>query len=167
MKAYLIRSTFIGAGAMMLLVIPFTILTILRYEPGTDFAGVVYLAWFTMSQPALICLPILLLLTTIFMWFQTKEISVSTSPSEAKKRLMISVWVSTAIATAPLLLLSLLMLIYSLTTQSTNGEDAAGLGMAMFFSMLCMFGNIFLIVVAGLLARLLITKEKTEHPSVV
>jgi hypothetical protein len=80
---------------------------------------------------------------------------------------MISVWVSTTIAVSPLLLLSLFLLIYSVTTKSTNGGDAAGLGMAMFFSALCLFYNLFLVLIIGLLARLLVKKENTENFSVV
>lgn len=162
MKTYLIRSIFLGVIVMVLSIIPIAILTVLQFESSMGFGDVIYMAWFSMSQPSVVCSPLLLVIITWVVWSQIKKTSADIGLSEAKKQLMISVWVSTTIAVSPLLLLSLFLLIDSVTTKPTNGGDATGLGMAMFFSASCLFYNLFLVLIIGLLARLLVKKENTE-----
>ena len=123
----------------------------------------IYFAWFPVAMMSPIGLPVLVSLTALITWLRTRELSMAMNPGDAKRRMMISAWVSTTIATLPILLLSLSMLVLSLTTPPTNPGDGAGLGMAIFFSMLCVFWNVILIITIGLLARLLIKNEKPDQ----
>ena len=137
-----------------------------QVEPGQEsLLGLVYLAWFPISMVSPVALPVLILIVALITWQLTRNPSTAADVKEGKKRLMISVWVSTGLATVPCLLLTLALLVGSLTTIRGDGADASGLGMAMFFSMMCLFWNLFLILLIGFMARLLV-REQTVEPAI-
>ena len=166
MKPVLSRSSLIGFGAMIVvtLVIVALVAFYAQVEPGQEsLLGLVYMAWLLISMLSPVALPVLVLIVALITWQLTRNLSTAADVKESKKRLMVSVWVSTGLATVPCLLLTLVLLVGSLTTIREGGADASGLGMAMFFSMMCLFWNVFLVLLIGFLARLLIREKTIEQ----
>ena len=132
--------------------------------PGQEsLFGMVYMAWYPIAMLSPIALPALIAIVALITWQSTRNLSSTTDVKEGKKRLMVSVWVSASLATVPCLLLTLALLVGSLTTPPGDGADASGLGMAMFFSMICLFWNLFLVLLIGFLARLLVREQTVEQ----
>lgn len=170
MKTTLLHSSRIGSIAMIVTALVGGAIGTLYAlsEPGQEsLPNLVYLAWFPFAMMAPMGLPVLIVIVALITWRQTRKLSIDKDTKEAKKQLMFSVWVSTAIATLPFLLLTLILFILTLVTPPKNPGDSTGLGMGMFFSMLCMFWNLFLIIIVGLFSRLLVTKEKAEQVTVI
>ncbi len=166
MKTVLSRSSLIGFTAMI--VVAMVVFAIGAFyslaEPGQEsLLGMVYMAWLPISMLSPVALPVLILIVALITWQLTRNLSTAADVKEGKKRLMVSVWVSTGLATIPCLLLTLALLIGSLTAIPGDGADASGLGMAMFFSMICLFWNVFLVLLIGFLARLLVREQTVEQ----
>jgi len=161
MKTSLVHSANIGIIAMIIIgLIDGVIGTfIASSEPRESLANLVYYFWIPIGLMAPL-FPVLVATIARITWRQTGDLLINLNTKEAKKQVMISVWVSTAIATLPFLLLTLSLFVASVTTPG----GGAGSGMAQFLSMLCMFWNLLIILAIGLIARLWIKNEKTNQP---
>lgn len=164
MKDALLHSSRVGFSAMIVVALVGGGIGALNALGQDDnLLNIVYLAWFPLAMISSIVLPILIWRIALSTWRQTKSLSTDIDPREARRWLMISVWVSTGIATLPFIVLTLILYILTLTTSPSNPGDGSALGMGQFFSMLCLFWNLFLIFVIGLIARSWIKREKTDQ----
>lgn len=166
MKPALLRSALIGLVVMVLIII----LGGMGYV-GTkgDFEGngpvgiILYLIFFVSCLAGPIGLPLLLLVIALITWWRTRHLSKDLSVSEAKKQLMYSVWISTAVASFPILVSAILMVIFPATSTSTDPGAASGKGMAMFFAMILFAWNAFLIFMIGVVAQLMVKNDKPKE----
>jgi hypothetical protein len=167
MRPALLRASMVGFTAMICIVLIFALMafTMVRSELGSDpdLGGAIYLMWSPFAMLAPLGLPIFILIVGLLTLWQTRSISLDADVRESKKQLMVSVWISTLIATLPFLLLTLGLMYVSMNTSPSDPGDPAGLGMVMFFSMMCLFWNLLLIAVMGPIARLWVRGQAADQ----
>jgi hypothetical protein len=163
-KSVLLRSVLIGISVLTLIVLLLWIadVNLMRDDGvGSLFETFPFTVLFISLGMAPIGLPLLILIIAGVTWWQTGRLSKDLSVPDTKKQLMYSVWVSTSIATSPILLSTIFFISKTMSPNSGSGE-----GWALIVSVMLFAWNTFLIFIVGLIARLMIKKKRlNEIPS--